>query len=87
MSPEGVNERGCFYSDSMAAIDQAIEDGVDVLNYSIGGSLTSLTTPAASAMLRAANAGVFVSVSARWSDSSHGWYPCSMGDQCWRFYL
>ncbi|GGD66192.1 S8 family serine peptidase [Lacimicrobium alkaliphilum] len=64
VSPEGANERGCFYSDSMAAIDQAIEDGVDVLNYSIGGSLTDLTTPAASAMLRAANAGVFVSVSA-----------------------
>jgi subtilisin family serine protease len=64
VSPEGVNERGCFYSDSMAAIDQAIEDGVDVINYSIGGSLTDLTTPAASAMLRAANAGVFVSVSA-----------------------
>lgn len=64
VSPSGVNERGCFYSDSMAAIDAATADGVDVINYSIGGSLTSLTTPAASAMLRAADAGVFVAVSA-----------------------
>ncbi|GAB3034190.1 S8 family serine peptidase [Bowmanella dokdonensis] len=64
VSPAGVNERGCFYSDSMAAIDQAVADGVDVINYSIGGSLTDLTTPAAASMLRAANAGVFVAVSA-----------------------
>ena len=29
---------GCFNSDSVAAINDAILDGVDVLNYSIGGS-------------------------------------------------
>jgi hypothetical protein len=55
---------GCFYGDNMAAIDQAVIDGVDVINYSIGGSLTDLTTPTAAAMLRATQAGVFVSVSA-----------------------
>lgn len=64
VSPEGVNERGCFYGDTMAAIDAAVADGVDVINYSIGGSLTDLTTLAAAAKLRAAQAGVFVSVSA-----------------------
>ena len=64
VSPEGVNERGCFYGDTMAAIDQAVLDGVDVINFSIGGSLTDLTTPPAAAMLRASQAGVFVSVSA-----------------------
>ena len=64
VSPEGVNERGCFGSDSMAAIDQAVEDGVDIINYSIGGSTTTLNTPQTIAMLRAAQAGVFVSVSA-----------------------
>uniref|UniRef100_A0A486XQ39 Serine protease, subtilase family protein n=1 Tax=Rheinheimera sp. BAL341 TaxID=1708203 RepID=A0A486XQ39_9GAMM len=64
VSPEGVNERGCFYGDTMAAIDQAVADGVDVINYSIGGSLTDLTTMAAAAKLRAAQAGVFVAVSA-----------------------
>lgn len=64
VSPEGVAERGCFYGDTMAAIDQAVADGVDVINYSIGGSLTDLTTMAAAAKLRAAQAGVFVAVSA-----------------------
>ena len=64
VSPEGVNERGCFYGDTMAAIDQAVADGVDVINYSIGGSLTDLTTISAAAKLRAAQAGVFVAVSA-----------------------
>ena len=63
-TPEGEDEAGCFPSDSMAAIDQAVVDGVDVINFSIGGSLTDLTQPAAAAMLRATQAGVFVSVSA-----------------------
>ncbi|MDO6475998.1 S8 family serine peptidase [Alteromonas sp. 1_MG-2023] len=64
VNPQGGDEAGCFYGDSMAAIEQAIVDGVDVLNYSIGGSLTDLTVPSTAAMLRAAQAGVFVSVSA-----------------------
>ncbi len=64
VSPAGVNERGCFYGDTMAAIDQAVADGVDVINYSIGGSLTDLTTLAIAAKLRATQAGVFVAVSA-----------------------
>ncbi len=64
VNPQGVAERGCFYGDTMAAIDQAVADGVDVINYSIGGSLTDLTTMAAAAKLRAAQAGVFVAVSA-----------------------
>lgn len=63
-TPEGVKERGCFGSDSMAAIDQAVADGVDVINYSIGGSRTNITTAAAAAKLRATQAGVFVAVSA-----------------------
>ncbi len=63
-NPTGGDEAGCFPSDSMAAIDQAVVDGVDVINFSIGGSLTDLTQPAAAAMLRATQAGVFVSVSA-----------------------
>lgn len=63
-SPTGQDEAGCFPSDSMAAIDQAVIDGVDVINFSIGGSRTDLTQPAAAAMLRATQAGVFVAVSA-----------------------
>lgn len=63
VSPEGVNERGCFFGDSMAAIDQAVIDGVDVLNYSIGNS-ASLNTPVYNASLAAAEAGVFFAGSA-----------------------
>lgn len=55
---------GCYSSASVAAINQAILDGVDVLNYSISGSTTSTTDPVALAFLSAASAGVFVSASA-----------------------
>ncbi|WP_288985876.1 S8 family serine peptidase [uncultured Pseudoalteromonas sp.] len=63
-TPEGEKQAGCFYGDTMAAIDQAVFDGVDVINYSIGGSLTDLTIPSTAAMLSATQAGVFVAVSA-----------------------
>lgn len=63
-NPDGGDEAGCFYGDTMAAIDAAVTDGVDVINYSIGGSRTDLTIPSTAAMLNAAAAGVFVSVSA-----------------------
>jgi subtilisin family serine protease len=56
---------GCFDSDSVAAINDAVADGVDVLNYSIGGSSESdVLDPVAQAFRGAANAGVFVANSA-----------------------
>jgi hypothetical protein len=55
---------GCFNSDSVAAIDQAVADGVDVLNYSISGSSTNFLDPVEVAFLYAADAGVFVAASA-----------------------
>jgi subtilisin family serine protease len=51
-------------SDLVAAIDQAVADGVDVINYSISGSTTNFLDPAEIAFLNAADAGVFVAVSA-----------------------
>lgn len=63
VSPAGVNERGCFFGDSMAAIDQAVADGVDVLNYSIG-NVTAINSPVYNAALRAQQAGVFMAASA-----------------------
>lgn len=57
-------EGGCPNSDSVAAIDQAVADGVDVLNFSISGSTTSSLTPVEVAFLFAADAGVFVATSA-----------------------
>ncbi len=54
---------GCSSVDLVAAIDQAVADGVDVINYSIGS--TSFTIGADDiAFLFAADAGVFVATSA-----------------------
>lgn len=64
VAPNGADEAGCFGGDSMMAIDTAVADGVDVINYSISGSRTSLIAPQTLAMLNAEDAGVFVSVSA-----------------------
>ncbi|WP_298828224.1 S8 family peptidase [uncultured Piscinibacter sp.] len=58
------DEGGCFNSDSVAAIDQAVADGVDVINFSISGSLTNFLDPVELAFLFAADAGVFVAASA-----------------------
>ncbi|WP_421913713.1 S8 family serine peptidase [Paenarthrobacter ureafaciens] len=55
---------GCYGSASVDAIEQAILDGVDVLNYSISGSATSTTDPVSLAFLSAASAGIFVATSA-----------------------
>jgi len=56
---------GCFGSDSVAAINDAVRDGVDVLNYSIGGSSeSSVLDGVAQAFRGASNAGVFVANSA-----------------------
>ena len=55
----------CALSDLLAAIDAAVTDGVDVINYSIGGgSATSVLQPDDISFFNAAAAGVFVSVSA-----------------------
>jgi subtilisin family serine protease len=58
------DEGGCANSDSVAAIDQAAKDRVNVINFSISGSTTSVATPVEQAFLRASQAGVFVAVSA-----------------------
>ena len=54
----------CATSDSVAAIDQAVADGVDVINYSISGSTTNFRDPVEIAFLFAADAGIFVAASA-----------------------
>ncbi|WP_237567748.1 S8 family serine peptidase [Microbulbifer hydrolyticus] len=58
------DDSGCFSSDSMAAIDQAVADGVDVINFSVGGASTLFNGPDDIAFLFAADAGVFVATSA-----------------------
>ena len=53
-----------YTSDLVAAIDQAVADGVDVINYSVSGSVTNFRDPVEIAFLYAADAGVFVAASA-----------------------
>ena len=60
----GAGGCGANTGDSVAAIDQAVADGVDVLNYSISGTSTSYLDAVEVAYLFAADAGVFVATSA-----------------------
>ena len=60
---DGATASG-FTSDLVAAIDQAVADGVDVINYSISGTTSNFLDPVEVAFLFAADAGVFVAASA-----------------------
>lgn len=55
---------GCFGSDTAAAVQQAIKDGADVINYSISGGAQPFSDPTELAFLDAYNAGIFVAASA-----------------------
>jgi hypothetical protein len=56
--------QGCATVDSVKAINDAVRDGVDVLNYSISGTLSNPIDPVEMAFMYAADAGVFVAASA-----------------------
>lgn len=60
---KALGKQGGFTSDLAAAIDQAVADGVDVINYSIGGG-ASLTGGDDITFLFAADEGVWVATSA-----------------------
>jgi subtilisin family serine protease len=57
-------EQGCYSSDSAAAVEQAITDGADVLNFSISGGANPYSDPVSLAFLNAYEAGMFVAASA-----------------------
>jgi hypothetical protein len=63
-SLEDGSQANGFNSDLVAAIDQAVADGVDVINYSVSGTQTNFLDPAQVSFLFAADAGIFVSTSA-----------------------
>ena len=56
--------QGCFGSDSVSAVSQAIADGVNVINFSISGGGSPYTDPVELAFLDATNAGISVNASA-----------------------
>lgn len=62
-SPNPAHD-GCTTADTVAAIDQAVSDGVDVINYSASSPSHKTDDPVQLAFLNAAAAGVFVSTSA-----------------------
>jgi len=55
---------GCNNLDSVAAIEQAVIDGVDVINYSVGGGASPTLDAVELAFEGAAEAGIFVAASA-----------------------
>jgi hypothetical protein len=55
---------GCFSSDSVAAVQQAIKDGVNVINFSISGGGNEYSDPVELAFLDAFHAGISVNASA-----------------------
>jgi hypothetical protein len=57
-------DQGCFSSDSVAAVEQALLDGVDVINFSISGGSNAYTDPVELAFLDAYAGGVNVNASA-----------------------
>lgn len=63
-SLEDGSQANGYGTDLLAAIDTAVADGVDVINYSISGSRTNFADPVMVSFLFAARAGIFVSCSA-----------------------
>jgi subtilisin family serine protease len=55
---------GCFGSDSVSAVQQAIADGVDVINFSISGGAQPYSDAVELAFLDAVHAGISVNASA-----------------------
>jgi subtilisin family serine protease len=59
-----TNQGPCPNVSTLAAINQAVADGVDVINYSIGGGAQPWSEAISQAFLAAADAGIFISASA-----------------------
>jgi len=60
----GDQRASCNTSDLANAIDAAVADGVDIINYSVGSSLLSLIAPDDLALMSATKAGVLAVVAA-----------------------
>ncbi|MCB1845657.1 MAG: S8 family serine peptidase, partial [Halioglobus sp.] len=60
----GATRSSCNTSDLALAIDTAVADGVDIINYSVGNSLQETTAPDDLALMAATKAGVLTAVAA-----------------------
>jgi subtilisin family serine protease len=60
----GDTRASCNTSDLANAIDAAVADGVDVINYSVGSSMLQITAPDDIALMNATKAGVLAVVAA-----------------------
>ncbi len=60
----GATRSSCNTSDLALAIDTAVADGVDIINYSVGNSLRETTAPDDLALMAATKAGVLTIVAA-----------------------
>ncbi len=58
------SQNSCSQADSMAAIDQAVKDGVNALNFSISGATNTTNDLVEQAFYRATLAGIFVAAAA-----------------------
>ncbi|MEP7138900.1 MAG: S8 family serine peptidase, partial [Caldimonas sp.] len=57
-------QTGCYTADTLKAIDDAIADGVDVINFSVSGTQTNFVDPVEIGYFNASAAGIFVAASA-----------------------
>ena len=64
MAYKVCGDDGCFGSDSVQAVQKAIQDGVNVINFSISGGSNPYADAVELAFLDAYAAGVFVAASA-----------------------
>ena len=55
---------GCYTADTLQAVDDAVADGVDVINFSVSGTANNYNDPVEIAYLNATMAGVFVAAAA-----------------------
>ena len=60
----GETRASCNTSDLANAIDAAVADGVDIINYSVGSSMRQITAPDDVALMAATKAGVLAVVAA-----------------------
>lgn len=58
----GATRSTCNTSDLALAIDTAVADGVDIINYSVGSSMRDITAPDDVALMNATKAGVLAAV-------------------------